>query len=72
MACYEEWEVVTMAKKEKMCPNCRGRIAVVYNVLCQECFDAYVADLREELEKSGPPISETDLRDLVLSFFVGW
>ena len=61
-----------MAKKEKLCPNCRQRVAVVYNVLCQECFDAYVADLRKELEGLGPPISDTDVRDLALSFFVGW
>ena len=58
--------------KQKQCRDCRERVAVVGNVLCQMCFDARAAKVREVMGEDAGSLSDDDVYHLVLSFFVGW
>ena len=60
--------VLTKIEQKRRCKQCRKAVATVQNTLCQPCWDEVLTLCRETWKDV--PMTEQELKDLAMSFFV--
>ena len=60
--------VLTKIEQKRRCKQCRKAVATVQHTLCQPCWEEALAFVGETCQDI--PMSEQELQDLTMSFFV--